>query len=121
METLLEHDVYGEVRIANLMMRYSSVLSELGEFQNCDIVAAEALECFQKNFGELHEQMQWAYLMVGDNYHKAGDKENARRYYDLAIRVLREMIMRRMSWKNEWRRYCRGCDCGKVCHFFHGI
>ena len=72
------------------MMRYSSVLSELGEFQNCDIVAAEALECFQKNFGELHEQMEWAYLMVGDNYHKAGDKENAKRYYDLAIRVLRE-------------------------------
>ena len=90
LEILLEHDVYGEVRIANLMMRYSSVLSELGEFQNCDIVAAEALECFQKNFGELHEQMEWAYLMVGDNYHKAGDKENAKRYYDLAIRVLRE-------------------------------
>lgn len=90
LEILLEHDVYGEVRIANLMMRYSSVLSELGEFQNCNIIAAEALECFQKNFGELHEQMQWAYLMVGDNYHKAGDKENAKRYYDLAIRVLRE-------------------------------
>ena len=30
-------------------------------------------------------------------------------------------IMRRMSWKNEWRRYCRGCDLRKVCHFFHGI
>ena len=90
LEILLEHDVYGEVGIANLMMRYSSVLSELGEFQDCNIIAAEALECFQKNFGELHEQMQWAYLMVGDNYHKAGDKENAKRYYDLAIRVLRE-------------------------------
>ena len=90
LETLLEHDVYGEVRIANLMMRYSSVLSELGEFQNCDIVAAEALECFQKNFGELHEQMEWVYLMMADNYRKAGDKENAKRYYDLAIRVLRE-------------------------------
>ena len=90
LEILLEHDVYGEVRIANLMMRYSSVLSELGEFQNCNVIAAEALECFQKNFGELHEQMQWAYLMVGDNYHKAGDKENAKRYYDLALRVLRE-------------------------------
>lgn len=69
---------------------HSSVLSELGEFQDCNIIAAEALECFQKNFGELHEQMQWAYLMVGDNYRKAGDKENAKRYYDLAIRVLRE-------------------------------
>ena len=89
LEILLEHDVYGEVRIANLMMRYSSVLSELGEFQNCDIVAAEALECFQKNFGELHEQMEWVYLMMADNYRKAGDKENAKRYYDLAIRVLR--------------------------------
>ncbi|MFR1501187.1 MAG: tetratricopeptide repeat protein, partial [Ruminococcus sp.] len=89
LEILLEHDVYGEVRIANLMMRYSSVLSELGEFQNCDIVAAEALECFQKNFGELHEQMEWVYLMMADNYRKAGDKENAKRDYDLAIRVLR--------------------------------
>ena len=89
LEILLEHDVYGEVRIANLMMRYSSVLSELGEFQNCNVIAAEALECFQKNFGELHEQMEWVYLMMADNYRKAGDKENARRYYDLAIRVLR--------------------------------
>ena len=26
---------------------------------------------------------------MADNYRKAGDKENARRYYDLAIRVLR--------------------------------
>ena len=69
---------------------YALVLSELGEFQNCDIVAAEALECFQKNFGELHEQMEWVYLVMADNYHKAGDKENAKRYYDLAIRVLRE-------------------------------
>ena len=90
LEILLEHDACNEVTLANLMMRYSSVLSELGEFQDCNIIAAEALECFQKNFGELHEQMQWAYLMVGDNYHKAGDKENAKRYYDLAIRVLRE-------------------------------
>ena len=90
LEILMEHDACNEVTLANLLMRYSSVLSELGEFQDCNIVAAEALECFQKNFGELHEQMQWAYLMVGDNYHKAGDKENAKRYYDLAIRVLRE-------------------------------
>lgn len=90
LEILLEHDACNEVTLANLLMRYSSVLSELGEFQNCNVIAAEALECFQKNFGELHEQMQWAYLMVGDNYHKAGDKENAKRYYDLAIRVLRE-------------------------------
>lgn len=43
-----------------------------------------------KNFSELHEQMEWVYLMVADNYCKARDKENARRYYDLAIRVLRE-------------------------------
>lgn len=90
LEILLEHDACNEVTLANLLMRYSSVLSELGEFQDCNIIAAEALECFQKNFGELHEQMQWAYLMVGDNYHKAGDKENAKQYYDLAIRVLRE-------------------------------
>lgn len=90
LEILLEHDACNEVTLANLLMRYSSVLSELGEFQNCNVIAAEALECFQKNFGEMHEQMQWAYLMVGDNYHKAGDKENAKRYYDLAIRVLRE-------------------------------
>ena len=27
---------------------------------------------------------------MADNYRKAGDKENAKRYYDLAIRVLRE-------------------------------
>ena len=27
-------------------------------------------------------------------------------------------IMRRMSWKNEWRRYCRGCDCGKGVSIF---
>ena len=27
-----------------------------------------------KNFGELHEQMEWAYLMVGDNYRKAGEE-----------------------------------------------
>ena len=90
LEILLEHDARNEVTLANLLMRYSSVLSELGEFQNRNIVAVEALECFQKNFEELHEQMEWVYLMVGDNSRKAGDKENARRYYDLAIRVLRE-------------------------------
>lgn len=90
LEILLEHNVCGEMIIANFQMRYSSVLSELGEFQNSFIAAKEALACFQKNFGELSEQMQWAYLVMGDNYHKAGDKENAKRYYDLAIRVLRE-------------------------------
>ena len=89
LEILLEHNVCGEMIIANFQMRYSSVLSELGEFQNSFIAAKEALACFQKNFGELSEQMQWAYLVMGDNYHKARDKENARRYYDLAIRVLR--------------------------------
>lgn len=90
LEILLEHNVCGEMIIANFQMRYSSVLSELGEFQNSFTAAKEALACFQKNFGELSEQMQWAYLVMGDNYHKAGDKENAKRYYDLAIRVLRE-------------------------------
>ena len=89
LEILLEHNVCGEMIIANFQMRYSSVLSELGEFQNSFIAAKEALACFQKNFGELSEQMQWAYLVMGVNYHKARDKENARRYYDLAIRVLR--------------------------------
>lgn len=90
LEILMEHDACNKVTLANLLMRYSSVLSELGEFQNRNIIAVEALECFQKNFGELHEQMEWVYLVMGDNYCKAGDKENAKRYYDLAIRVLRE-------------------------------
>ena len=71
LEILLEHDACNEVTLANLLMRYSSVLSELGEFQNCNIIAAEALECFQKNFEELHEQMEWVYLVMADNFRMA--------------------------------------------------
>ena len=87
-----EHEETGEIwaAYACALIDWYNAQPSRELLEKCKAAMEQALECFQKNFGELHEQMEWVYLVMADNYRKAGDKENAKRYYDLAIRVLRE-------------------------------
>ena len=69
------------------MLKYASVLSELGEYQDSNYYAEKACECFQGIFGELDENMINIYSAVGDNYLKQGDREHTEKYYALVIQV----------------------------------
>lgn len=75
------------IQSADLMLKYASVLSELGEYQDSNYYAEKACEWFQDIFGELDENMINIYSAVGDNYLKQRDREHTEKYYALVIHV----------------------------------
>jgi len=76
-----------DIQLADLMLKYATVLSELGEYQDSNYYAERACKQFQDIFGGLDENMINIYSAVGDNYLKQGDREHAEKYYALVIQV----------------------------------
>lgn len=86
-EMLSESDGISGVNLADLYLKYSSVLSQLGEFEKSHYFATMAYDFFKEFYGELDERMVWVYLIIGDNYLKEKNKINAEKYYHLAEQI----------------------------------
>ena len=75
------------IQSADLMLKYATVLSELGEYETSNHYAEMACKRFQNLFGELDERMINIYSAIGDNYLEQSNKELAEKYYSLVIQT----------------------------------
>ncbi|MBR4626121.1 MAG: tetratricopeptide repeat protein [Ruminococcus sp.] len=89
-DILRSEELCDDFRINDLMLIYSTVLSQLDMFEESFSYSQKALEFFKNFYGELDPRMARIYLAIGDNYQRAKNREDAENYYRLAISSYKE-------------------------------
>ena len=84
-DILRSEELCDDFRINDLMLIYSTVLSQLDMFEESFSYSQKALEFFKDFYGELDPRMARIYLAIGDNYQRTKNREDAENYYRLAI------------------------------------
>ena len=74
----------------NFYIRYSTVLSCLGYFEESHRYAKTALDFFSSVSDRSDHMTARIYLTMGDNFLNEKDKENAEKYYHLAVQIYKE-------------------------------
>ena len=79
-----------DILLNNFYIRYSTVLSCLGYFEESHRYAETALEFFSSVSDRSDHMTARIYLTMGDNFLNEKDKENAEKYYHLAVQIYEE-------------------------------